>query len=141
MLKERTAAGGVVFRQRSKAEVEVLLIKRNGIWDIPKGHLEKGESIKECAQREVAEETGCELPDITEELGTTYHEYPLKNKMIGKTTHWFAMTIDDGQAFIPQEKEGIEQVMWCAWSEAYEKVGFENLKKLLRRFKDNWQGS
>ena len=61
------AAGGVVVNDRG----EYLMIHRNGRWDLPKGHVEPGESTAECAVREVAEETGAgcgggslPLPDV-----------------------------------------------------------------------------
>ena len=74
-----SAAGGVLFNiVEGLDEPKVLLIYRNGFWDIPKGKLEKGESIPQCAVREVAEETGSELPLIISDLGTTYHEYEQK---------------------------------------------------------------
>ena len=55
--KHIIAAGGVVFRIEHEV-VSILLIFRNGVWDLPKGKLEKGESIEMCASREVSEETG-----------------------------------------------------------------------------------
>ena len=39
---------------------EFLIIKRNGVWDLPKGKLEKGEDFETAALREVEEETGLE---------------------------------------------------------------------------------
>ena len=52
--KEVTAAGGLVSNRRG----DYLLISRNGLWDLPKGHQEPGEDIEICAIREVQEETG-----------------------------------------------------------------------------------
>ena len=51
------AAGGVVTNPKGK----VLFIYRNDKWDLPKGKLDKGESIEDCAIREVMEETGAEV--------------------------------------------------------------------------------
>ena len=48
------AAGGVVVNDCG----QWLMIRRNGRWDLPKGHLECGERIEECAAREIEEETG-----------------------------------------------------------------------------------
>ncbi|MGC4056991.1 MAG: NUDIX domain-containing protein [Chitinophagaceae bacterium] len=48
------SAGGVVINEKQ----EILMIYRRGKWDLPKGKLDEGESLEECALREVTEETG-----------------------------------------------------------------------------------
>ena len=137
MVKPITAAGGVVFRTSGKnPDPEVLLIYRNGVWDLPKGKLEKGESIAMCASREVAEETHSELPLIISALGTTYHEYYEKNKKIGKTIYWYSMIFPKEQLLKPQLLEGIERVEWAPIEKAKKKVGFENLKDILISFSE-----
>jgi len=135
MPKPISAAGGVVFKI-IEGLVYVLLINRNGVWDIPKGKLEKGESIPMCAGREVAEETGSMLPIIISDLGTTYHEYDQKGKKYGKTTFWYAMIFPHPVDLTPQLDEGIEQLDWVELGEAINKVGFQNLEIVLQRFKD-----
>ena len=136
MVKPIVAAGGVVFKTDNET-VKVLLIYRNGVWDLPKGKLEKSESIPMCACREVSEETGSKLPMLLADLGTTYHEYTQKKKDYGKTTYWYAMVLPRITELIPQIEEGIVLVEWISLSEAIEKVGFENLRVILLRFK-NW---
>lgn len=129
-----TAAGGIVIRYSSAGqEPDILMILRNGYWDLPKGKLEPRESIAMCAVREVAEEVGVSLPSIIKKVGTTYHEYPEKGKMMGKTTHWYSMLLIKGEAFTPEEKEGIEKVEWVPLDEAISKASFENLKEILRK--------
>lgn len=130
-----SAAGGVVYRIPAvNDDPEVLLIYRNGVWDIPKGKLEQGESIPMCAAREVAEETGSVLPLIISDLGTTYHEYNQKGKEYGKTTYWYSMIYRGEQDLVPQKEEGIEKIEWISVSEALQKVGYDNLKIILKRF-------
>lgn len=137
MSKQIKAAGGVVFRVSGQSsEAKVLLIYRNGIWDLPKGKLEKGEHIEMCAVREVAEETGTQLPMIISDLGTTYHEYIEKEKEIGKTTYWYSMVFPRSQSLKPQLEEGIEQIEWVPLSEAIERVGYQNLVQVLQRFQN-----
>jgi 8-oxo-dGTP pyrophosphatase MutT (NUDIX family) len=131
--KPVTAAGGILVRYSSLGgEVpQVLMIYRNGYWDLPKGKLEAPETIAMCAVREVAEEVGSSIPAIIKKVGTTYHEYPENGIVIGKTTHWYSMIFTKDEAFIPQEKEGIEKVEWVPLNEAISKAGFENLIEIL----------
>jgi len=46
-----------------KARQKVLLTRRldNGLWCLPGGHMEAGESVEECCVREVFEETGLQV--------------------------------------------------------------------------------
>ncbi len=109
------AAGGMVFNERN----EVLLIYRNNTWDLPKGKVEKGETIEEAAVREVMEETGLQKVNIFSPVdvqkcgNVTYHTYmhPVKKKVMLKTTYWYIMHCQT-QSVIPQTEEGITEVRW-----------------------------
>ncbi|MFY0684256.1 MAG: NUDIX domain-containing protein [Balneola sp.] len=131
------AAGGVVSRNSDDNGIEVLLILRNGVWDIPKGKREKGESVEMCARREVMEEVSAStLPQIVEELVTTYHEYTEKEKHFKKTTFWYSMFFENPyQKFTPQASEGIEEVRWVAIEKSFDTVGYKNLEKVLLDFR------
>ncbi len=107
------AAGGVVMN----AENEVLFIFRNNKWDLPKGKLEKGESIEDCAVREVAEECGITPPSLGKFLRTTYHTYEHKGMQVLKPTYWYAMHTVSKETLTPQLEEGITEVRWVAKSE------------------------
>lgn len=134
------AAGGLLYNIPDDSDSpEVLLIFRNGVWDLPKGKLEKGESIAECAVREVSEEVGLSTkPDILADLGTTRHTYSLKEKPVEKETFWFVMHLPEPvREFTPEQSEGITEVRWVSAGDAMKKVGFENLKEVIRRFADN----
>lgn len=131
-----TAAGGVVFRKPDNKDVEVLLIFRRGVWDLPKGKIEDGESVKDCARREVAEEVGLEnRPEVLNELSSTYHEYQREGINYAKTTHWFMMTVAGTPELSPQKTEGIELVEWTPLTEAQQKVGYQNIQQVLNEFK------
>lgn len=130
-----SAAGGIVFKYKDpKTEPEVLMIFRNGVWDLPKGKLEKGEHIEMCAVREVAEEVGSGIPAIVKKLGTTYHEYYENQKLIGKTTYWYSMIFTQSEDLKPQLEEGIEKIEWVEVSKAIGKAGYENLKQILKKY-------
>lgn len=104
-----TAAGGVVSSPGNKT----LMIYRHGKWDLPKGKLEDGEDIQECARREVMEETG--LPkniEVGQEICRTYHVYSYKSTQVLKTTYWFRMTVNKEYLLSPQEEEDILKAVW-----------------------------
>lgn len=131
------AAGGVVFRYPDETgEPEVLMIFRNGKWDLPKGKHEPPESYAMCAVREVSEEVGTSIPAITRFIGETYHEYEMYGQLYGKTTYWYSMifTVEEKE-FIPETAEGIEKVEWRLLSEAISCASFQNLKEILKKFK------
>jgi 8-oxo-dGTP pyrophosphatase MutT (NUDIX family) len=102
------AAGGYVKNEFG----EILCIHRLGKWDLPKGKLEEGEEIEECAIREVEEECGIENLKITSSVFHTYHTYMLKNKPILKRTYWYAMNTTK-QNLTPQTEEDISEVIWA----------------------------
>ncbi|MCE3280839.1 MAG: hypothetical protein K0S44_3030 [Bacteroidetes bacterium] len=104
------AAGGLVKNQKG----EYLFILRNDKWDLPKGKIEKGESVKTAAVREVEEECGVKELEIVKELKTTFHTYTMNDKAVFKPTYWFEMSTADGSPLIPQTEEGITEVKWIA---------------------------
>lgn len=126
-----TAAGGVLYKAGSSPK-KVLLIKRNGFWDIPKGKLEKDETIEECAVREVEEEVGAKDLSIEKFLCDTYHKYQADGEKYGKTTHWYLMEFDNPDYnFVPETNEGITKVKWEDLEKAKKMVEFENLVDVL----------
>lgn len=104
------AAGGIVMNPKQ----EILWIFRRGFWDLPKGKLDPGETIPQCALREVEEETGINDIQLNELITITYHEYFDKylNTQVTKETHWYKMSIQDLQNGIPQTEEDIEKMEW-----------------------------
>ena len=105
-----TAAGGLV--QNSNGEF--LLMYRRGFWDLPKGKLDLGESIPDCAVREVREETGLQSLELGPFICTTTHPYfdTWLNKDVVKHTHWFSMLSLANDTLVPQTEEDIEKLVW-----------------------------
>ena len=56
MKKKLRSCGVLLFR--TSPELSFLLMKHPKRWDLPKGHVDPGESDLECALREMEEETG-----------------------------------------------------------------------------------
>lgn len=102
------AAGGVVTNKKGK----VLFIYRNDKWDLPKGKLDKGETIEACAIREVEEETGVKGLKIENFLKVTYHIFKRNGTYKLKEVHWFAMKTSYKGELKGEKSEGIEKVKW-----------------------------
>ncbi len=123
------AAGGIIMLNHNSSLIthhsspKMLLIQRNGRWDLPKGKVEPGETLLQAALREVQEETGIKASDecgvmSVEGIGAsnsslithhsslikTYHLFrapkawfkgsnPPPHKWHLKQTSWFPMTV------------------------------------------------
>lgn len=104
------AAGGLVTNSAG----DVLLINRNGMWDLPKGKVEKGEATEQAAVREVEEECGISPLELKDLITVTYHTYNLNSIAILKPTYWYRMQYLGGGVPSPQVDEGITEVRWVA---------------------------
>lgn len=102
------AAGGIVFNEAG----QLLLIKRLGKWDLPKGKLERGEDQRLAALREVHEECGLNFLGILRKFGNTYHVYNLKGRWILKKCAWYRMIAWGDASVQPQVEEDITEVRW-----------------------------
>ena len=124
------AAGGIVTDEAGR----MLLIRRNGRWDLPKGKVEAGETLLQAALREVEEETGVrvERGKWKEESDAassnnlplkTYHIFNLYGGWHLKQTSWFPMKAVVGSPEgIPQQEEGITEVVWVSPDEWYRRL-------------------
>jgi 8-oxo-dGTP pyrophosphatase MutT (NUDIX family) len=89
------AAGGIVKRKD-----KYLFIKRNGIWDLPKGKVEPSESTLMAAKREIEEECGIKNPTVNDLILITYQ------------TFWYELSYEGSKKLKPQLEEGITKVEW-----------------------------
>ena len=126
------AAGGLVKKKET-----FLFIFRNGYWDLPKGKVEKSESVMDAAQREIMEECGLQnRPEIKQELPPSYHVYSMKGKSYFKKTHWFEMSYDGEETLYPQIEEGISEVVWLTKFEYQSKLkeSFDSIRALISSY-------
>jgi len=112
LFKVVKAAGGVVFKDN-----QMLLMFRRGVWDLPKGKLDDGESSQQGAVREVEEETGVRV-NIEQKICTTWHTYSMNGNRILKRTKWYKMRLTDESRMAPQAEEDIEKLAWLDHKQA-----------------------
>jgi len=126
------AAGGLI--QKSD---KYLFIKRLGKWDLPKGKLDKGETIQEAAVRECEEECAVTELKILVQLPDTYHIYQYKKGFALKVSYWFHMETNSNKELKPQTEENIEEVRWMSIDEVKSVVlknTYITIEKLVKAF-------
>ena len=109
---EVNAGGGLVSNRRG----DYLLISRNGLWDLPKGHQDPGEDIAVTALREVQEETGIQDIILRDLICITDHCYRRNGIWHLKHTWWYDMLYTDPTDLTPQTEEDIAKAAWVAKS-------------------------
>ena len=109
---EVNAVGGLVSNRRG----DYLLISRNGLWDLPKGHQDPGEDIATTALREVQEETGITDLELRSLICVTDHCYRRNGIWHLKHTWWYDMLYTDPTDLTPQTEEDITKAAWVAKS-------------------------
>lgn len=125
-----TAAGGLVQNEKK----EYLLIFRRGKWDLPKGKLDKGEKLEDCAIREIEEETGLKEVKLIKPLCVTYHTYHEGARFILKDSHWYIMKVKGYQQLVPQTEEDIHEIRWVKKTglAEYMKISYPSVADVLR---------
>ena len=116
--KKIPAAGGLVQNH----DGSFLFIRRFGVWDLPKGKIEKKETIENAALREVEEECGLTELTILKQLDSTFHIYrspylSFPDNLVLKETKWFLMNYSGNEILQPQVEEKIEEVKWFSFAD------------------------
>jgi 8-oxo-dGTP pyrophosphatase MutT (NUDIX family) len=107
------AAGGVV----ENAEGKILMMKRLGVWDFPKGKADPKEKSIVTALREVEEECNVKV-FANNKIATSWHTYFFKGQFAIKRTKWYSMGLISDRGMKPQIEEGIEELKWMTKEEA-----------------------
>ncbi len=131
MSRNEISAGGVVYRKKNN-EYEVLVSKHSGYhkWVIPKGRVEKDETIEATALREVEEEVGVKAKVIASIGEPEEYIYTLNGEKIFKKVHYFLMEYISGS-----EKDHdfeMEEVLWVPMDKGIELMAYDGAKQVLR---------
>lgn len=126
MIEETSAGGVVIFRNT------ILLLKKfNGDWVLPKGRIEKDETVRDTALREVLEESGVKA-EIVKYIGMVHYKFKntQENDLVYKTVHWYVMRTNSMDC-TPQKKEGFVDAKFVHIDKAKELVRYEDEKKII----------
>ena len=130
--KPIAAAGGLLIYRN-----ELLLIFRNGFWDLPKGHVDHNETVDAAALREVKEEWGISKQiEIVDFFQQTNHVYLFGPASVLKRTDWFIMKTASKEPLKPQIEEGITECKWVPIDglDVYLSQTFISIRELLSEF-------
>ncbi len=136
--RHEVSAGGIVYRRRKEGKPEILLIlvpySHGDTWTLPKGHVEKGETPEQAAEREVKEETGIEAK-VEVPLGTVdywfFSRSGEKLRRVHKDVHQFLLRAVGGD--VSDHNDEVLEARWVPSSEAEKKLSFESDKKALAK--------
>lgn len=123
-------AGCILINMETK---RIALVCKKGEFSFPKGHLEKGEKIEECAIRETVEETGHECHLIKEkEIAKINYSNPSGENV----ENYFFVAMDDGVSKKYINENDKEETIWKDFSEIENTLSYENLIELWNNIKN-----
>jgi len=103
-------------------------------WDLPKGHIEKGENILETVKREIFEETGLKNTNFTGEFKETIkYFFKWKGKNILKFVTFYLVETKTKEVKISGEHIGFQ---WLSYDDAISRLTFKNAKNILQKAND-----
>jgi len=123
------SCGAVIYRKKeNKLEYLTVQSKAYGHWGFPKGHIEEGETEKETAQREVAEEVGLHI-NIDHDFRAKI-EYTLSN---GTKKEVIYFTGDATGQHVTIQEDEIQDFKWCDYEDMIKLLTFENDRNILHQ--------
>jgi len=132
-VERAVSAGGIVYRF-TDAGVEFAICGRDsdGVWGLPKGTPDPGESLEQTAVREVTEETGLEVR-VVDKLGVIEYWFSREGTRYHKWVHYYLMEAVGGDT----SKHDVEydKVEWFPAEVALQKLTFKNEVEMAEKAK------
>jgi bis(5'-nucleosidyl)-tetraphosphatase len=133
MLPEVFSSGFLLLRKQES--LQFLLMKHARRWDLPKGHLDAGETKEQAALRELQEETGINPSDIViapefafvHQYWVSYKKEPDKRRLKELTIYLAFLRADC--IIVATEHPGFE---WFDWNPPHS-IQTETIDELLKQ--------
>jgi bis(5'-nucleosidyl)-tetraphosphatase len=137
IMKKEKSAGAIIFRTAGGERVYLLLHyptskKTKGeYWDLPKGHMEKGETEEDTVRREVEEETGLSDIELFDGFREEIHYWFQAGKQkVSKTVLFYLAKVSQDTVTISEEHLGF---VWLPYEKAQKRLTYENAKQVLQK--------
>lgn len=129
-MRREISAGGVILNPKN----QILMIQDQwDKWTFPKGHIDKDETPKQAALREIKEEVGVDAKIVKKILTDDYWFVAAWEKgkpKVHKTVHWFLMRSQGKPT--PQTAE-VKAAKWVNRNDIVKSETYENTQKLLKK--------
>jgi 8-oxo-dGTP pyrophosphatase MutT (NUDIX family) len=140
-VKQYTAAGGVVVQQGVMASLDpaqlYLLVLDRPVRNevrLPKGHIDDGESAREAALRETAEEAGFTDLEVLDDLGSQIVEYDYQGHHYIRRERYFLMRLTSPTQIERNEIDTKQfQVRWVPIEEAIAQLTYAAEQQWVER--------
>ena len=138
---EVRSCGFIIFRTRSDGgKLEFLLMRHKARWDLPKGHVDPGETQMECALRELEEETAIKFDDITIDPEFRFsHQYEVRYSRNDyrpqqKELVIYLAMLDNPVELVITEHLGYE---WIEWNPPHQ-IQDQTIDPVLAQVDEHW---
>lgn len=138
------AAGIIPYYLHNDGQRRFLLIQQaQGLhWSFPKGHVDEGETLLDCALREAWEEIGIDVSEYIEKnyIISDNYQYPSwhgNGEIIKKSVVYFPCELPDQVDIAPQLTE-VMDYRWCTFAEARDLLTHQESKEMFQRFGENF---
>jgi len=133
---EEISAGGVIIDVHEGIARIAVIARRNRAgkveWCLPKGHLERDETLEQTAVREVAEETGI-IGRVLASLGTIDYWFSASGTRIHKVVHHYLLEATGGELSVEgdPDAEAID-VAWFPLDGVHVHLTFPNEQRIAQ---------